>query len=190
MFAIEKYKVKDNAEKVAKSMIQHQGNFRYIGSGSYGEVYGAEDSNVVYKIGDANNNVGYLGYIKVLAKQKTHNPYTPKVYGVRFINGCGTSHVFVVAMERLKPLPRNLHGVPDFFAEHLTRTGDGLSPTDKALGLTQGIPKPLRSALTIIRSAYTNANKGAHWSNSVDWDLHNGNFMMRDNQVVCIDPLA
>ena len=187
MFTIEKHTVDKNAEKFAQEMIKAQGKYKYLGSGSYGTVYGAKGSNVVYKLGDASDNTGYIAFIKTLAKQKTQNPFMPKVYGVRFIKDENGDEVFVVAMERLQHLPRDKRTVVDFFCNELEDDGNDLTQGEKMLGVKRLVPKPLKEALDILRIAHRNSGSG--WD-SAGWDLHAGNFMMRGQQVVCTDPLA
>lgn len=192
MFAVEKFKVKQEAREVAEKMIKAQGKYRAIGSGCYGTVYGSKDSKVVYKVGDADNNVGYLSFIKVLSKQKKHNPYLPKVYGVRFIKDKHGDEVFVVAMERLEPLARGMGDVCDWFEDELVekdRWGSDTKKVEEALGVKKIVPKPLGEALTVLRKAYELSQSGKR-CDQADWDLHGGNFMMRGKQIVVTDPLA
>jgi hypothetical protein len=190
MFAVEKYEVKQEAYSVAKEMIKAQGKYKAIGSGAYGTVYGSKDSKVVYKVGDTSNNVGYLSYIKVLSKQKKHNPYLPKIYGVRFIRSKSGDEVFVVAMEKLQPLKRGMGEVCDWFEDELSGYNrDSFGNAEAALGVKKIVPKPLTEALDVLRKAHSEGNSGRRWD-SADWDLHCGNFMMRGPQVVVTDPLA
>jgi hypothetical protein len=191
MFAIEKLDVagKKDAEKAAKEMInaQHK-KMKFLGSGCYGSVYGAKDSDVVYKIGKVSSNKPYLSYIKVLAKQKKHNPYTPKVYGVRYIKDQRGMTVFVVAMEKLTALPRDMYDVASYFEGELEYGGndDSKQDAEKVLGIVRKVPKQLNEAMSILRNAFDEA--GGKWD--ANWDLHEGNFMMRGKQVVCTDPLS
>lgn len=191
MFTIEKLKVegKMDAHNAAEKMInaQHK-KMKFLGSGCYGSVYGAKDSDVVYKLGDVYDNTAYLSYIKVLAKQKKHNPFTPKVYGVRYIKDRHGDTVFVVAMEKLAKLPRGMHDVADVFENELDNGGysDSTKDAEKALGIERKVPKTLAEAFSILRDAYDEAGG----RRDANWDLHSDNFMMRGKQVVCTDPLS
>jgi hypothetical protein len=186
MFAIEKHEVKGDAEKVAMKMINAQGKYKHIGSGSYGSVYGCKKSNVVYKIGDASDNEGYIAFIRVLSKQKKQNPFMPVIYGVRFIKDKDGDEYFVVAMEKLESLPRRMYDVTDWFEEQLTgHGGSSMRDAELAVGVKRVVPKELSTALAILQTAYDKSR-----SYGADWDLHEGNFMMRGKQVVCTDPLA
>lgn len=190
MFTIEKFEVKGNAESTAMAMVKAQGAKKKLGFGSYGTVYGSRDSDVVYKIGDATDNEGYLAFIKVLAKQKTQNPYFPKIYGVRFIKGKegdywgGSNKVFVVAMEKLKPLPNKMREVCEIFEEEVRTDcySTNKRNADALLGIKRKVPKQLLEAFDALRTAYK--------SGDCSWDLHSGNFMVRGKQVVCTDPLC
>jgi hypothetical protein len=176
MFTVEKFTVKQNAYDTAKKMIKAQHKkMKFLGSGCFGSVFGAKDSDIVYKIGEVENNAGYLAFIKTLAKQKKQNAFMPKVFGVRYIKDKDGEEVFVVAMEKLTELKHGMYSVVDCIEELLGAGGD------------DGYSDDTRSAeksLGILHSAHSISDYG------VDWDLHSGNFMMRGKQVVCTDPLA
>lgn len=188
MFTIERIKVKSNdcdnywqepANCAAKALVKAQGKYKIVGSGCYGAVYGAKGSDIVYKIGDATDNDGYLAYVKQLSKQKTHNKFTPKIHGVRVYESKHDKY-FVVAMERLSPLKREHHSLVDWFAEAFMND-NFKTMFRKELGII--VPKPLKELYELLVDSYTNGR-------NVDWDLHSGNFMMRGDQIVIIDPLA
>lgn len=184
-FKIEKIRTSGNGLDAAHKLIKDQpGEWKYIGSGVYGTVYGNKDKDWVYKVGDLNDNDGYLSYIKQLSKQKKHNPFTPEIYGVRFYIGPRFSG-FVVAMERLKPMPQRGRGkvwaLVDFI-EADNRRSDHFGPL-RELGVKIEFPDHLEEAVTLLRRA----KKQSKWAN---WDLHMGNFMMREKQLVITDPLA
>ena len=189
MFKIEKYTVKNNPRTIAQEMIDAQGDVRFMASGSFGAVYSAAKSAVVYKIGDIEENYAYLSYLKVLAKQTIHNPFTPKIYGLRYITDKTGDGVFVVAMERLKELPDDYCEIPDYFEEHVvfdSRNSD-YSRTEKVLGIQTVVPPTLKKAFKLLKAAFKEGNKSRP---GCSWDLHTGNFMMRGKQIVCIDPLS
>ena len=182
MFKIETIVVKKNAYKAAKELVEAQGKYRKIGSGAYGTVFGTKGSNVVYKVGEVDDNDGYLSYVRELASHKAHNPFTPKIYGVRIYEpeGYGSSY-FVVAMERLAK-GKGLCQVADWFEEQLCDNGNTANPAALSM-LGIKMPKALLDALKILHRAYNRASYG-------DWDLHGGNFMLRGKQVVITDPLC
>ena len=186
MFKIETHIVPKNAEDIALTMIQSQGKYTQIGHGSYGTVYGSKRSDIVYKLGEVDGNEGYLAYINVLAKQKTHNPFTPKIYGVRFIKERNCAGVFVVAMERLTYMSNDIEDeIPNFFEDQLMYGNPSIGTgIDMVLGIKHIIPDPLQQAIKILKKAHASSN------GKISWDLHSGNFMMRGKQIVCIDPLS
>jgi hypothetical protein len=195
MFTIEKFKVKEDALKLAKQMVRAQlgKNTRILGSGSYGTVYGTKNSNVVYKVGDADDNEGYIAFIKTLANEKTHNKFFPKIYGVRFIENLSNpsywgrssiDNVIVVAMEKLSPIDRKTKPAVEFFIDELEDCKNSLDKKEanEILGIKYIVPNELQSAITTLRKAA--------YSSSANWDLHSGNFMLRGKQIVVTDPLA
>lgn len=183
MFEIERYKIKGDAYYTAKEMIRAQGAETCLGSGAYGRVYGSKEGKVVYKMGDASDNEGYLAFIKTLSKQKTHNPYLPQIYGVRFIKDSKGNEYFVVAMERLQPLPSKHFDVADVMQDLITGSKDS-SSAEAIVGIKRSVPKQLVQAVRVVRDAYKSKQR------YVNWDLHSGNFMLRGQQVVITDPLS
>ena len=183
MFKIEKYKVNGDARNVAQTMIRAQGEIRYLGSGIYGRVYGCKTNGLVYKTGEVDGNDGYLAYIKVLSKQNTHNPYLPKIYGVRFIKGDSGRGVFVVAMEKLSEL-RDSSAV-DWIRNAVGDGGRHSNESARLWGVKGKTPRELDEAIKVLKKAHRKAV-----SAGADWDLHSGNIMQRGRQLVITDPLA
>ena len=186
MFTQEHYTVDYNPRSIATQMIRAQGAKNFMGSGAFGRVYGDPRRNLVYKIGDIDANAGYLAYVKAIARHGRENAFLPRIYGVRYIKSkAGRSSeddVFVVAMEKLSELPKQLTDSADWIADQLrgyNRTEKGMA----ALGVKISIPRELKEALRVARRAY---NSEEH-----EWDLHHGNFMVRDGrQLVLTDPLV
>ena len=185
MFEIEKHTVDQDARSWVTEMIRSQGDFRRLGSGAYGVVYGSRKSNIVYKMGEVNDNDGYLAFIKVLAKQKKHNPYLPRVYGVRFIKDKNCNEYFVVAMERLQELPGRMEDAADLLRDILVEEKGIEDAAAAQLGIKMSVPAELKTAIRVLKQAYKEASKSY-----ADWDLHNGNFMVRGRQLVVTDPLC
>jgi len=192
MLKIETIKVNGSARDAAKDMIKAQGAYKRIGSGAYGEVFGAKNSEVVYKLGDSTDNDGYWAFVKTLMKEKTHNPFLPKIHGVRVYKASTNrwgdeDEYFVVAMERLARMPNKMNPARHWFCDQLERGSYSSDTPDKGavlLGVKMVVPKTLTDALKVLR-------KAARSSSCADWDLHGGNFMMRGaKQLVVIDPLA
>ena len=86
-------------------------------------------------------------------------------------------------MERLSELPKELMDSAEWIADQLRgrdRTERGMA----ALGIKVSVPKQLKEALQVARRAYQE-------SDGAEWDLHHGNFMVRDGrQLVLTDPLV
>ena len=183
MFKIERYRVEGDARYIAKEMIHAQGAKTCLGSGCFGRVYGSKKSKIVYKLGDARDNDGYLAYLEILARQKQHNPYLPQIYGVRFIKDSKGNEYFVVAMERLQPLPSKHFDVADVMQDLITGSKDS-SSAEAIVGIKRSVPKQLVQAVRVVRDAYKSKQR------YVNWDLHSGNFMLRGQQVVITDPLS
>lgn len=185
MFAIEKYTVEADACGVSREMIRAQGNYRELGSGLYGTVYGCKDRDVVYKIGEVGTNDGYLAYISAMSELKQHNPFLPKIYGVRFIKDKRGREYFVVAMERLTALRAHEYDCAEFLKEMTIYGSDTVvGSAAKKIGIKVNVPKELVQAIKVVRRAKELAGR------SVYWDMHYGNFMMRGKQIVITDPLA
>lgn len=205
MFEIERIKVPkrttsdpwDNdssAYSALMDMIIHQGggDYKRIGSGAFGTVYGMDSSPIVYKFGDVDENKGYLSFVKELRKLKIDNPYFPKIHGMR-IYECGRKDQwFVVAMERLEERSADLYPAIDTLEGLLrekaeSRRINSTSVTgEQMLGIkvTRQVPPALTQAIDVLHRAYSRSG------GEVDWDLHGGNFMWRKKQLVIIDPLA
>lgn len=185
MFTIERVKIKkseyDCAYDAAIELIRAQGKYHKVGNGCYGDVFAAKGSDIVYKIGDATNNDGYLAYVNVLSKQRTHNKFTPKIYGVRIYELNADEKYFVVAMERLSEIKHYHYKLVDWFASMFMNDKFFDIMLSRELGIR--IPKQLKDLYLLMRKSY---KSGCY----IDWDLHEGNFMLRGDQIVIIDPLA
>jgi hypothetical protein len=169
----------------AMEMIKSQcSGMRCIGSGSYGLVYGHPSMDIVYKVGLVKENEGYLVFVKTLQKQEKHNPFTPKIYGIRYYkNGNANEDVFVVAMERLQP--SNSKKIARWFRENVDDIRNPIKDIPfPDLGVKLIIPDELREFLDILHTAYKAGNY------SISYDFCTSNFMYRGKQLVCIDPLC
>lgn len=180
----------ERAHKAAKAFIKEKGATRHIGSGCYGSVYGGTGLNVVYKVGDVDINAGYLSFIRQVIKQDSHNPFTPKVFSVTIFDDCEERY-FVVEMEKLKSMKRSQYPAARKIADMMYNHSDlkvdrGLA----ALGIKIHIPEEIRELTKMLKRAYKNANRNIEWCDAIDWDMHMGNFMQRDGQIVVTDPLA
>lgn len=165
-------------ELIEKAQLQN------IGSGAYAKVYSRNDLNVVFKVGDAEDNSGYMSYLKALSQVKTKNPYFPKIYEASIVRGRNSyDSVLVVAMERLRELEyvslQKLRPVIDWFDNNAWHI-DRLFELSKLLGIKY--PIHLSQALRVLQKAYKTSGGS--------FDLHAGNFMLRGEQLVITDPIA
>lgn len=186
MFTIEKIKIKredkeQHPHRAALSMIKAQGKFKCIGSGACAQVYGAKDSNIVYKVGEYDSSDGYVAYLKAIRKSASKNPFFPKIHGMRVYSNDHFEDIYVVAMERLTTLPRKMYSICDHFEKLVCDDYDDIGC--KLLGIKTVMPKHLKHAITVLK----NAKRSSRY---IDFDLHDGNFMMRGSQIVVTDPLA
>lgn len=186
------YQYESPASAAILHMISCQGKFSYIGSGAFGTVYGSSDSNIVYKFGEYSTNRGYLSFVKEMSKLKNQNAFLPHIHGVRIYNaGKGHKKYFVVAMERLDPVHWRAKGAEfaTIIIKEMIRS-DSTNDTMQTnfLGIQIKESDDLSQAVSVVKAAHKAAQRK---SQSVSYDLHNGNFMIRNNnQIVVIDPLA
>lgn len=181
LFPIEHYRHEGDAASIARHMVDCQ-HADYVGSGICARVYVNSRRKVAYKIGTVEANEGYLAYINVLAKQEKHNPYTPKIYGVRYIRGYDDGEVFVVAMEALETL--NYYRYTDavnILGKYLEYGADRVDVM-AMIGFRFDPSPELVQAREILQETYRTGQAG--------WDLHDGNFMLRGEQIVITDPFV
>lgn len=186
LFKIEKIKVKGSGYDAAQNLIDEQpGVWDYIGSGLCARVYGNESKDWVYKIGLMEGNHGYLSYLKQLSKQKKHNPYTPKIYGVRYYIG-DVDSAFVVAIERLKEVrtKKDLYKV-DVLADLIRVDGEFDEEFKEELKIKD--EKRIKEVMEMIQILNLALKQSME---ECFWDLHSGNFMKRGRQLVVTDPLV
>lgn len=187
------YEFEAPARAAILHMISCQGNYEYIGNGAFGTVYGSPKSGIVYKFGEYTSNRGYLSFVKEMSKLKKHNPFLPLIHGVRIYNaGKGHRKFFVVAMERLESDGWNSPGFDVAMSVVVKLIRQDNTASDPMplnfMGLQFKENDALFEAVNVVKSAHRAAQRPR---NSVSYDLHSGNFMMRDrNQLVVIDPLA
>jgi hypothetical protein len=178
---------------ILRDLKQFYPGLRMIGSGCYGKVYGAKGLDVVFKICQTDDNEAYLSYVNEVVHMKEHNPYTPLIHGIRHYckgkRGVDELDHFVVAMERLrwakdKKERDMLNGIARWFDAQFDEYRAPLNEiTNDKLGVHLTIPAPLVELMDLLERAQSNS--GDAW-----WDFHSGNFMLRGEQVVVIDPIG
>jgi len=195
MIKVEKIKVgfgnrRGNKKNPAIALIKAQkGNFRRIGSGCFGDVFGSDQSSIVYKTGLVEENQTYLDFIRRVANLKVHNPYFPKVFGIRIYKDIdesdGDYDRFVVAMERLAHLKNLEHRrAVDIIDSLLCKYSGGVSEFESsALGIKVVVPKVLERAASLLQRIQDD--------NRASFDIHDQNIMLRGNrQLVFTDPFT
>lgn len=157
----------------------------FFKKGRYASVYHNRHSGTVLKIGDAQNNAGYLAYLR-LARANQDNPFFPIVHYVSLFLTEEESY-FVVKLEKLYEgrayLKKRLHmpgwwRVSQFIQSCVLKQGYVL---DNFMG--QQTPKSLMDYMVLLKTTFR--------ANDFKWDIHEGNMMMRENgQLVITDPWA
>lgn len=155
---------------------------RKIGSGCFGTVYGSRSLKTVFKTGNAEDNDGYLSFVKHALKHQ-NNPWFPKIKNVTIYRSTKKefNSYFVIEMERLIELKR----VDD--CSSVVELLDSMINSEQVIVklLAHSMGKRALQHLTtlgkVMRILY---NRHCH-------DLHGGNIMKRANgQVVIIDPVC
>lgn len=196
MIKIEHIKTPDPEDFVRK-MLKFQGDYRVIGRGSYGEVFGAKKSNIVYKVGDIESNFPYLTFVDAVIKQSKPNPFFPRIYGVRYIRATHPyddyQDQFVVAMERLQRLTdkvwRDFESlVVSELEETMYDIPDELEARTEAIGFVMGPNNDLKEATKLLKKIQNKYSR----KDEIAFDLHRENFMCRSkgSHPIFVDPFA
>lgn len=187
MFKIERVIVKGSPKTAAMAAIKRQGRgFKQIGSGAFGRVFGSKGHPVVFKIAEYDSEDGYVAWVKELQRCKKQNPLVPVIYGMWIYQNANDNYnpYYVVAMERLTSGYRRagfLDAV-DWFANKAESNIDREDPVAKYFGVER-LPNPIIEVIAMIHRAM----RRDPW---LEYDLHYGNFMMRQGQIVVTDPLC
>lgn len=165
--------------------------YNQLGAGMYATVfqhYGIKDE--VVKISHGHDS-GYRSWVEVITLLGENNPYLPRIFEVKlfkwddkspnYTSWCtpGETHQdrFVVRMEKLDRIQydyRNRHAIN--FGEYI----ESLAFDDKAIKkMKKQSRKDLLMLLRICKENYGGT-----------FDLHWGNYMMRNGQVVITDPFS
>lgn len=192
------------------------GNFKEIGSGSYGAAYGSNEIKwLCYKVVDFDNNLAYLNYI-CTAIRNQHNPIFPKIYGVRVVRSPNSEFAPKTLKGFMKKIPKI---VKDIVVNDITPPKQDCTVlvAMERLQSCEGWDVMCEFIKSVIRA---DGNKNAIIQSAApftvfmtpgrrdefisDWtqfsdevkilkdhhtvDMHDENFMRRGNQVVVIDP--
>jgi hypothetical protein len=185
-----------NPDAFVKEMIKFQGDYRLIGSGIYGEVFGSKSSKIAYKVGSIEDNFPYLTFVNEVIKESKHNPFFPKIYGVRYIRakkGSDNDDLFVVAMERLRRLPKKTWRefeplVVAGLDSECSSDNSKFLDTAKSIGFDVKPNSDLKRAIKLLKKI--DEEHGDY--EKVVFDLHKENFMCRNewSHPVFVDPFA
>lgn len=143
-----------------------------IGNGCYATVYSAKKLDYVVKVGYKDSDP-YWSYVKKVLKDKTNNPYFPKIRKAFTVYD-----KYYVVMERLKPIPYNVRRMDswDSSTESLNNRAKLLAKR-KLVSRKYGKGK-LKEAIDLINSlGYCS-------------DVHYNNIMLRGKQLVITDPVC
>lgn len=152
--------------------------YRVIGSGLFATVWGKKgDNSHVIKV--AVDDPGYEEYLQyVLANQE--NPYFPRVFDVKRFEDVRTSwgknNLTVVSMELLQAGQRK---TKQAFGLQITRA---LNPYDAKLAERAKAKFKTKHEKQLL-AVMNRMRESRSWL-----DLHDGNIMYRDKQLVIIDP--
>lgn len=161
-----------------------------IGRGSYAKVYEVDALTVVKYLPHVEED-SYFEYVKLLSKQKHHNPYTPVINAAYLLQESKQQKSAIVIMERLTPMAmhfgrtRAIEMEAERILRDSPRVGRAVSAMHEMHSLMSGCSSTpaggqLAKAFSIIKKVL-NKTGGI-----VDISEHN--MMMRGNQLVFTDP--
>jgi len=184
MFKIDTLKFRKNSDEMNQWIRLFKRENQLVrlrgGTGAYAQCFESKlDPNVVFKIGDPKDDPYWI-YVEHLSQTRATNPVLPKIYHAIRLTDRSEIDQYIVVMERLRPANRQEKQALDRLWKHLDFYMDGqMIPT---YGVT--IDPNIARALKFVNEA-RKSRRGNHW-----FDLHDGNWMFRKNQVVLIDPIG
>ena len=182
------------ANESTRDRAEHDSNItelEKIGSGLYGKVYSSDLTPYVVKVFRGMD----IGYMKLLEFRKIlniHNRFLPRVYDVVFyrhleedgsVSEDANLHTGVVKMEKLKHR-RDYQVWDGKFATLARFLGSKIQhPEDY-----NGFHNPeFEETAALIRLVYEETIKE---DDTMSYDIHSGNIMLRKGQIVITDPIA
>lgn len=157
--------------EVANSKLESLG-WKRIGKGAYGRVYAHATYPYVLKLFQSNDDC-YMDFLEY-AKAHSSDPHLPKIRGKILLI---TDSIYAVRLEKLSKLNSSLvEKLEKYFWRVLDASESVISWED----LKDEYPEFESLSETL---------KNIKESTACVFDLHDGNFMMRGNQIVIIDPI-
>ena len=171
-------------------LIDH--NFDVIGTGQFGIVYGSPTEKFVVKINNGLYDGAYLDFIEWC---KTQNSiYLPKVGKIREFG----EKTYIVFLEKLEPLNIKINGDPTELTKSLRYIVEDMSKK-QYMSRSHYVFDVLYKFFDedwiredFVDCCHQLAKFKKHWSIDInDFDLHIGNFMMRNKgTIVVTDPIG
>ncbi len=194
------YIVTADAHAEAKKLIPAKAH--QIGKGEFANVYATKSGKRVFKAGKLERNHAYLKWASRVHEIK--NVYFPKIFNISVFSESDDFETgyFVVEMERLTEA--NSVSIVEVYAHKVEV--DQLAHTFRFCNTkpehTREFMKrayktystkhreSLMSAIQHTLIAYQQSSEELNESHNVWLDLHPGNFLRRNNQIVITDPIA
>lgn len=173
-----------SATKILKNCTKN-GN-TYVGSGCYAVVMTAKNPKNVIKVGN-NVNDPWLDYYRKIISTNQTNPYVPSVDSI-FVG----DDYYICIMEKLEPATGgNLYEIVQHIADYIRDETDEEDFLDYISLYPNEISLP-DHLLYICRkikefTVFSSANEADDKEGNA-LDLHTGNVMFRDGQLVITDP--
>lgn len=174
MFPIYKIKVPAHPLDFCDMVLDAAG-MEVIGHGFFAEVFGKPHCDRVYKIAEWSEADGYCTFLRTLSQQAQQNPFLPKVFGVWIISYPENENCqyYLAALEKLTPYEDSPDSVELASAVRQMLAAGIQLPAE---------PDALEQALSLLA-----ATKQESFHDC--FDIHNGNIMLRQKQLVITDPL-
>jgi len=154
-----------------------------IGCGSYAAVLSHSNMNRVIKLG---NNIydPWLDYYRLIVKPNQNNAYVPQVHSLHYD---AENSFYIAIMERLQPLTN--YNAATLCEEFVQTLIDERQFIEQAADIPEiHDANALLQILHKIKDLTDYAHKGIDDEPGRTLDMHPGNFMLRNNQLVITDP--
>ena len=183
---------------------------RRLSSGAFATAYLKPGRKpIVIKVGSMGD--AYIEYAKKVIQSKSKNPFLPKLHSLTLykgkrelcdVDGLDYHEFYVVKMERLYDLQdkheNNIGRICDMFeqiVEYNYSVDKWIKSNDYGSFCVPGVIDVKvnidKQALKLLKDLRRVVMKALRVSGCGDWDIHDGNIMVRKNgQLVLTDPIA